>query len=124
MATLAEHRSKALRNERLIRHHALDQGDFVEWAITVLFYAALHWIRALSAQEGFSVTDYRAERIALVTLPAFQHGAQEMKLYRALKDASQDARYEMAAFTALEYRDLEQNCYGPVKRFILSQLRP
>ena len=123
MATPAEHRSKALKNERLIQTASLAEGEFVDWAVTALFYAALHWVRALSAQEGFQIRDYAMERIALESVPTFQLAPKHMKLYRTLKDESRDARYEMKSFTALDYQDLEANYYAPFRTFILSHLR-
>jgi hypothetical protein len=110
MATPAEHRWKALRNERLIRDHALGRGDFADLAVTVMFYAALHWIRALSPQEGFVISNYATERIALRDVPSFRNAPHQMALYRELKDSSQDARYEMTGFTESDYRDLDRDC--------------
>jgi hypothetical protein len=128
MATPAEHRSKALKNERLIQTYRLAESEFVEWAVSVLFYAALHWMRALSAQEGFEIRGYTkgldSERVALQRVPIFMQAGQEFGWYRTLKDKSQDARYEMKSYSATDFRDLQRNYYDPFKHFILSPLHP
>ena len=62
MATPSEHRSKALHNEDLLEVHKLAEGKFAGWAITILFYSALHWMRALAAQEGFQIKTLFGER--------------------------------------------------------------
>lgn len=126
MATPPEHRSKALHNEELLDVHKLAEGKFAGWAITVLFYSALHWMRALAAQEGFQIKSYSrndSEKLALKQMPLFQQSPQEFERYRSLKDASQDARYEMIQYSSADFRDLKQRFFDPFKSFIISNLR-
>jgi len=92
----------------------------VDWAVTALFYCALHWLRALLAQEGYQVKNYRDEEDAIRGTGVFT--LQALEWYRHLKDSSRDARYETTEFSASVYRDLRQNCFEPFKTFITSKL--
>ena len=126
MATPSEHRSKALHNEDLLEVHKLAEGKFAGWAITILFYSALHWMRALAAQEGFQIKRYsgnESEKLALQQIPLFRQSPQPFNYYRSLKDASQDARYERTQYSNADFLDLKQTCFDPFKSFIITNLR-
>jgi hypothetical protein len=126
MATPSEHRSKAIDNETLLDVHKLAEGKFAGWAITILFYSALHWMRALAAQEGFQIRRYsgdESEKLALKQIPLFRQSSQQFNWYRALKDESRDARYEMRQYSSADFRDLKQRFFDPFKAFIITNLR-
>ncbi|MGO8789930.1 MAG: hypothetical protein ACLQVL_21430 [Terriglobia bacterium] len=126
MATPSEHRSKALHNEELLNAYKLAEGRFAGWAVTILFYSALHWMRALAAQEGFQIKSYsgnNSEKLALQQIPLFRQSPQPFNWYRSLKDESQDARYEMTPYSSADFRDLKQRFFDPFKAFIISNLR-
>jgi hypothetical protein len=126
MASPSEHSSKALLNEELLDVHKLAEGKFAGWAITVLFYTAVHWMRALAAQEGFQIKRYsgnESEKLAFQQIPLFRQSPQPYIWYRSLKDASQDARYEMTQHTSANFRDLKQRCFEPFRSFIITNLR-
>ena len=126
MATPSEHRSKALHNEELLDVHKLPEGKFAGWAITVLFYSALHWMRALAAQEGFQIKRYsgtESEKLALQQVPLFQQSPEPFKWYRLLKHVSQDARYEMTQYSSADFRDLKQRFFDPFKSYVIANLR-
>src|SRR5712671_3739151 len=113
MATLHEHQSKALQNENFLTLYKLSEGEFVDWAVTVLFYSALHWMRALAAQEGHPIRAYSEEYEVFQGAGIFTRPSYDW--YRQLKDASRDARYEMAQFPTSEFHDLHHNCFEPFK---------
>jgi hypothetical protein len=126
MATPSEHRFKALHNEELLDVHKLAEGRFAGWAITVLFYSALHWMRALAAQEGSQIKRYSrndSEKVALEQVPVFRQSPQPFEWYRFLKDASRDARYEMTQYSSADFLDLKRGFFDPFKSFIISNLR-
>ena len=126
MATPLEHRSKALHNEELLGVHKLAEGKFAGWAITILFYSALHWMRALAAQEGFQIRRYsgnESEKLALQQIPLFHRSPEPFKWYRWLKHASQEARYEMTQFSSADFHDVKHRFFDPFKSFIISNLR-
>jgi hypothetical protein len=121
MATAQEHRLKAVHSWNFLDFYGLSEGEFVDWAVTVLFYCALHWLRALLAQEGYQVRNYRDEEDAITGTGVFTPRALEW--YRHLKDSSRMARYETAEFSTSAYQDLRQSCFEPFKTFITSKLR-
>jgi len=126
MVTPSEHWSKALHNERFIDVHKLADGEFAGWAVTVLFYSALHWLRALAAQEGFQIERYRgknSEERAFQQVPLLQESPRLYECYRALKDESQQARYEMKGFSSADFYRLSEDCYEPFKSFVTSNIR-
>ena len=121
MATTQEHKLKAAHNWEFLESHRLSEGEFVDWAVTVLFYCALHWLSALLAQEGYQVKNYRDEEDAITGTRVFT--LQALEWYRHLKDSSRLARYETTEFSTSDYRDLRQSCFEPFKTFITSKLR-
>ena len=130
MATPTEHRAKALENEELLDDYKLAEGRFAGWAVTILFYAALHWFRALAAQEGVQIIRYRGrkdqtdtEQWALVNLPQFRKSPGSIKSYQLLKARSRDARYEMFAFSTADFNHLKKSHYEPFKSFVTSHLQ-
>jgi uncharacterized protein (UPF0332 family) len=121
MATLQEHRLKAAHNRDFLDSYRLSESEFVDWAVTVLFYCALHWLRALLAQEGYQVKNYRDEEDAITGTGVFT--LQALAWYRHLKDSSRQARYETTEFSPSAYRDLRQSCFEPFRTFVTSKLR-
>lgn len=121
MATVQEHRLKGVHNRNFLDSHRLSEGEFVDWAVTALFYCALHWLRALLAQEGYQVRNYRDEEDAITGTGVFT--LQALEWYRHLKDSSRLARYGTTEFSTSAYRDLRQSCFEPFKTFITLQLR-
>jgi hypothetical protein len=121
MATAGEHKLKALHNEQFLDLHNLGDGLFVDWAVTVLFYCALHWMRALAAQEGHQIKGYKDEEGVFIGTGVFT--AEAYDFYRQLKDDSRDARYEMKPFSESDFEDLQVNFFQPFKAFIMRGLR-
>lgn len=128
MATPQEHKAKALHNERFLDVPRLATGEFADWAVTALFYCALHWMRALAAQEGYQIKAYRSYKKGIVGEEEVFKGTgvftqQSFDWYSHLKDDSRDARYETRQFSATDFRDLQLNFFEPFKSFVASKLR-
>jgi len=121
MATIQEHKSKATHNWEFLEIHRLSEGEFVDWAVTVLFYCAVHWLRALLAQEGYQVKNYRDEDDAIRGTGIFT--LQALQWYRHLKDSSRQARYAPIGISTTLYRELRENCFDPFKAFVASKLQ-
>jgi hypothetical protein len=130
MPTPTEHRAKALENENFLDSYNLAEGKFAGWAVTVLFYAALHWFRALAAQEGVQITRYTGrkdqtdtETWALDKLPLFRNSPESIKSYQLLKARSRDARYEMTVFSSADFNHLKENHFKRFKSFVNANLQ-
>ena len=96
MATAQEHKLKALHNEAFLDLHKLSGGAFLDWGVTVLFYSALHWMRALAAQEGHQIKGYKGEEDVLTGTGVFT--AEAYDWYRQLKDDSRRPIWDEAFF--------------------------
>jgi hypothetical protein len=105
------HLSKAEQNETLSL--SLQGGGHNDWAVTLLFYAALHLVDAyLDPMQPKRHTDRRnLIRNDPVLRPIWFH-------YRELDDRSRDARYECLPFSGIQVSDLRSNSFEPVKRHL------
>jgi len=121
MATAQERKLKALHNEQFLNVRKLSDSGFVDWAVTVLFYSALHWMRALAAPEGFQIKGYKDEEDVFKGTGVFTDEAYEW--YRQLKEDSRVARYKMRQFSESDFEDLQQDFFHPFRAFIMSMLR-
>ncbi len=88
MAAPGAHIARAEANQNLATDLEAD-GEY-NWAVTVTFYAALHWVSALLAHDGEStddlshaVTEYKLDR---------RHSVITAR-YLSLKGMSERARY-------------------------------
>ena len=74
-------------------------GQFLDWAVTALFFSALHYVDAYLATLGSVGVHPRthAIRTSLVAKDAVLSSVRVE--YEHLKTRSQDARYDLARFT-------------------------
>lgn len=115
MPNRVEHETRAQANERIAAQLRLADSHEVAWAVTILFYAALHWLEAyfdettgahhLTHSDRFFDTD---------GLPIGQK-------FRRLYYASRRARYEINPFTLPEVNNL-MGYYTAVKLFVQAAL--
>jgi uncharacterized protein (UPF0332 family) len=92
-----EHLTRAGETESLARALNRQKPVCVDWAVTMLFYAALHYIDAFLAGKNLhplnhSLRDEEIEKNGSI--------AEVYRDYRRLKDMSRAARYEIANFNA------------------------
>ncbi len=90
-----EHLQRARDNELLAAQLKADVGFSNDWAITMLFYSALHYVDAFLAGKrmhplNHDDRDEEIERNGSLT-DIYRH-------YRRLKDFSRSARYEIANY--------------------------
>jgi len=114
--TTAEHLAQAESNEQA---SLAVQPRFPDWAATMLFYAALHYVEAYffaDADKSHLPAHYdrHSERLPAVRTrigPIFVH-------YKDLMDASLEARYQYVSFTQVDVENLRQEGLEPLKRHI------
>jgi len=94
MAALTEHQKKAKHNRQFVKLFDLATTPFLDWVITGQFYVCVHVVEGYLATKGEHPKNHR-ERDDLVMYYLVPIWAD----YRALKDASRDARYGVAQFT-------------------------
>jgi hypothetical protein len=114
-----EHLSRAHENEALAGSLDLDVTLNVDWAITILFYAALHYVDAYLATKPIHPPshDFRDSEIE-------NNGSLSpiYNDYRRLKDKSVAARYEIANFHRSQFPPIKAR-FDKIKVLVLSKLR-
>ena len=94
-----EHIDWADRNEEFAKSFYLDDQLEINWAITLLFYSALHYADAYIVARG---------------RPRYDHASRERSMhdvffdpirtdYKRLKDLSREARYNIAPLTKQDF---------------------
>lgn len=117
MPTVKQHYNKSISNEKFFESVKYDYPD---WAITGIFYAAVHLMEAFLATKSIHVEDHkeRAKHIGLIKelKPLF-------KCYRALYDYSVNARYKLHPFTTEAINDSYKEFFLPIKEQITKLLK-
>ena len=117
MATVKQHLKKATYNENFFDDI---KETYPDWAITGLFYSALHLIDAVLINMGCSAEDHKMR---------FQYVKfiKELKPlyadYRALYDCSINARYKMTSDLNIEsLNDYHKKFFSPIKTTVTKLL--
>jgi hypothetical protein len=110
------HLKQADDNEKLAT--TLSKTTFTDWAVTVYFYAAVHYVEAMSAVQHVHSDDH-ADRNQHVN--AQLKTDQVRDKYHALRVFSRQTRYDGHKPTPSELSDAEQN-YLAVKNKVRALL--
>jgi len=123
MATERAHLYQAQHNERFLTIFDLTNTPYLDWAVTVIFYAALHYIRALAAKHYFTnISRYGDLDRVFHRVTVFQQNPNIYTDYRQLKDDSRAARYDMRVFSPQEVTDLREEELQRIRQFVLAHL--
>lgn len=123
MATELAHLRQAQHNEQFLATFDLAITPYLDWAVTVIFYAALHYIRALAAKHQFmNISRYGDLDRVFERVPVFRRNPELYVDYRQLKDDSRATRYDMRAFSFEEVGDLRDEELYRIRQFVLAQL--
>ncbi len=119
------HIGKAERNEQFFQSNNLRTSPFNEWGVTVLFYAAMHYVDAILAQESRLPPKWRQPH----NHPNRNTGVAKSTTlgliynnYKNLYDRSIDARYTHISFPHGFLNNLETVSFEPVKRCVKTAL--
>ena len=85
-----EHIAKAEWNEKLA--NTLSRTAFLDWAITVTFYSALHYVDSVLACSGTHPENHTARSDAMTSAAIL---FQIRKEYRLLETLSRNSRYRL-----------------------------
>ncbi|MBM4033487.1 MAG: hypothetical protein FJ291_17125 [Planctomycetes bacterium] len=118
MATREKHLAQAGAN-RAFYEELLDRPQYRDWAVTALFYAAVHYVDAFLHPRH--PADHGTRNHLIRTSPLLQPLYVK---YRRLQDRSQDARYECYDPTREELVRMRRECYDVIERAILPHLNP
>jgi hypothetical protein len=118
VATVDEHLDQFQHNLQVSQLLA-DAGDSWGWAVTALFYAALHLCQAYLRAQGLTVESHWARQREMRTSqelrPILHH-------YRALRMDSEEARYDCRRFSREEYESIRNGSFTTVTTHLRSLL--
>jgi hypothetical protein len=101
MSTADEHVERAEKNEGFANALSRTNAIEVDWAITALFYAALHYIDAYFLSHRWGRPRFHFEREGKIRDTGELLGIWPD--YRRLKDMSPAARYELANYSESDF---------------------
>lgn len=120
MPPMEDHVIQAQKNKEFFSQiNGLDE-KFAGWGAISLFYTALHWIDASLAVRGGMMDqpeDHQKRNFAIRNVPVLR---SQWSNYRALKDASEDARYKCRIFRWPEIMALEHARLTPLETHVRS----
>ena len=99
-----EHISKAEHNEKLAE--TLSRTAYLDWAVTVIFYAALHYVDAILAASVVHPETHSERNDAIGT------NAKLLKIraeYRILETLSRNARYRSMKIEPADLQEAQNN---------------
>lgn len=97
------HLRQAQHNEAFVASFNLDSTAYLDWVVTAIFYAALHYIESYLAILNIHPSTHQSrDRLFQQQQPLKQIYNQ----YRILKTRSENARYDLREFTSVEVRSL------------------
>jgi hypothetical protein len=108
-----DHLAQARRNYRLYLQLRAG-GEFTEWALTVLFYTAVHLVQAYAAQHGPWVPANHGERAEYIRErlgPVFHD-------YRDLQDRSEDVRYDLWTISEGELAEWHDRQFAHIAAYL------
>lgn len=99
-----EHISKAEHNEKLAS--TLSQTAYLDWAVTVIFYAALHYVDAILAASVVHPETHSERNDAIGTNATLMTIRAE---YRILETLSRNARYRSMKINPEDLQQAQTN---------------
>lgn len=109
-----EHLRKAKANEQFAASLEMTDTVCAGWALTVLFYVAVHYVQAYFSKLGLSYTTHTNRAAAIHKDPRICGAYDD---YRELENMSREAGYECSDFDCGHVRYAEE-CLARVKQEI------
>jgi hypothetical protein len=116
----AEHLAQSRHNLRFAQSFDLEQTEYLDWVVTVYFYAAMHLVDAvLYFKDRYDPPYHEMRRDCFRTKP-YLHDIRYS--YKQLKDRSEDARYRLIPFTKAQVENEIIPLYRKIEAHILGLL--
>jgi hypothetical protein len=122
MPDRASHVRQAERNEALYSYLDVVTPTYIDWQVTALFYAALHYVNAyLSAKPSVGI--HPVDHVVRDRLVASERSLRPIYApYRELTTRSMDARYELVPFARGQLASLWSGPFQRVRAHLRSEL--
>lgn len=104
MPSRDEHLAQAAKNRKLAE--TLAKTEFLDWAVTIYFYVAVHFIESYLAIHGYHSADHDERRDYINRIPQLRVVIKE---YLALERVSRQARYYAQPITSEHLRIAQEN---------------
>lgn len=117
MPALKKHIQQAEKNEEFFSSFNLKNTRFLDWAITALFYSALHYVDAYLATKSQHPFNHRDRGQWLTKEQNLKYIYYD---YEELKNRSEDARYKIVQFPPCFVSSLKAKEFTHVKSHIRS----
>jgi HEPN domain-containing protein len=122
----ADYVQQALHNSELAAYLRSDKTPYLDWAVTCLFYSALHYVNAFLAKNHKTIPRRHATHGDLTgrsnIVQADPILGQIYGAYRHLEDESRDARYELRKPTPYEYDQHLLSKLTAIRDFIMPKV--
>ncbi len=121
MPSIGQHQTQAKHNEDFFGSIDLVSSPFRDWAVTALFYGALHHINCLLHCLGYTdaqIDTHRDTENCLRRHPKLKKERNFRNNYRHLKDDSEDARYRCYRHSETQVRALANTQFADIRRFV------
>lgn len=99
-----EHIAKAERNEKFA--DTVSKTAYLDWAVTIIFYAALHYVDAILAVSAIHPDNHTQRDDAIGTNATLLTVRSE---YRILETLSQNARYRSMTIEPNDLAEAQKN---------------
>ncbi|HEY6348896.1 MAG TPA: hypothetical protein VI636_05740 [Candidatus Angelobacter sp.] len=104
MPSRDEHLAQAAKNRKLAE--TLAKTEFLDWAVTVYFYVAIHIVESYLAIHGYHSSNHDQRRDYMNKIPQLRTVIKE---YLALERVSRQARYYAQPITPINLRIVQEN---------------
>ena len=123
MKKSSEYVQQAVHNTELATHLRQDKTQYLDWAATCLFYAAVHYINAYLAKADKTIPRrHTTQGILMGRTNIVQSDPALRKIYyayRHLDDESRNARYELKRPTLEDYDTYLVPQLDKIKDFVM-----
>jgi hypothetical protein len=116
----AEHLARSRQNLRFAESFDLETTEYLDWVVTVYFYAAMHLVDAILYFRDHFDPPYHEIRRDCVRTKSYLRAINHQ--YKELKDRSEDARYRLIPFTKIQVEKDVIPLYRTIEAHILPLL--
>lgn len=97
----------------------LAESELWDWAVTALFYSALHLAQAYIVRSGIVAESHRARNRRMLEMVEVR---PIVNSYRTLQDESEHARYECRYFSHSDFEAIRDGVFQQVSSHLRSLL--